>query len=162
MSNIAVETVVSLYARHPGISIPVDIEQLALAEGCELVDWPFIPPVKEVKQGRWIGVAHDLETKEKRYLIAHALAHHLLHCGNQLSFLQWQPIPVQKQEREADECAARILIPATDLDKVINLSPWELADYFDVPEELVHHRLGHFATEDEIEHWQRLRRHIPE
>jgi len=137
------------------MSIPVEIESLAEDEGCELIDWPFLEPVKEVKQGRWIGIAQGLNSRERRHLIAHALAHHLLHCGNQLSFhYQKQGFPA-KQEREAEACAAHILMPRPELAKVINLSAWELADYFDVPEELAYQRINEFATEEEKERWDK-------
>jgi len=153
MSRLAAEKARELHKRHPNISIPVDMEKMAEAEGCELIDWPFLEPVKEVKQGRWIGIAQGLGSKERRHLIAHALAHHLLHCGNQLSFhYQQQGMPA-RQEREAEACAAHILMPGLELAKVINLSAWELADYFDVPEELAYQRINEFATPEEMERW---------
>jgi len=155
MSRLTAEKAKELHQRHPGMSIPVDMEMMAEAEGCELIDWPFLEPVKEVKQGRWIGIAQGLGSRERRHLIAHALAHHLLHCGNQLSFhYQKQGFPA-KQEREAEDCAAHILMPGPELAKVINLSAWELADYFDVPEELAYQRINEFATEEEKERWDK-------
>ena len=153
MSRLAVEKARELHERHPGMSIPVEVEVLAEAEGCELIDWPFLEPVKEVKQGRWIGVAHGLDSRERRHLVAHALAHHLLHCGNQLSFHQRQQGMPVKQEREAEACAAHMLMPGAEMDRVINLSVWELADYFDVPEELASQRINEFATQEEKERW---------
>ena len=153
MSRLAVEKARELHERHPGMSVPVEIESLAEDEGCELIDWPFLEPVKEVKQGRWIGIAQGLNPKERRHLIAHALAHHLLHCGNQLAFHQhWQGMPI-RQEREAEECAAHILMPGPELAKVIDLSSWDLADHFGVPEELAFQRINEFATDEEREQW---------
>jgi len=153
MSRLAVEKARELHERHPGMSIPVEVELLAEDEGCELIDWPFLEPVKEVKQGRWIGLAHGLNSRERRHLIAHALAHHLLHCGNQLAFHQhWQGEPA-RQEREAEACAAHILMPEPELAKVIDLSVWDLADHFDVPEELAFLRINDFATNEEREQW---------
>jgi len=153
MSRLAVEKAKELHDRYPESSIPVDIEKMAEAEGCELIDWPFLKPVKEVKQGRWIGIAHGLDSRERRHLIAHALAHHLLHCGNQLSFHQrWQGEPA-RQEREAEAFAAYILMPPKELVGVITMSVWELADYFDVPEELASQRINEYATPEEIPNW---------
>ena len=60
MSRLAVEKARELHECHPGMSIPVEIESLAEDEGCELIDWPFLEPVKEVKQGRFIGIASGL------------------------------------------------------------------------------------------------------
>ena len=153
MSRLAVEKAREINERHPGMSIPVEVELLAEEEGCELVDWPFLEPVKEVKQGRWIGLAHGLDSRERRHLIAHALAHHLLHCGNQLSFHQIKQGISVKQEREAEECAAHILMPADELARVITSSVWELADHFDVPAELAYQRINEFATQEETEQW---------
>ena len=153
MSSTAVEKAKELHDRYPEIYIPVDIEKMAEAEGCELIDWPFLEPVKEVKQGRWIGIARGMDSRERRHLIAHALAHHLLHCGNQLSFhYQRQGMPA-KQEQEAEACAAHILMPSEELSGVITMTVWELADYFDVPEELASQRVNEFATPEEIERW---------
>ena len=111
MRWLAVEKAREVYSRHPGLSFPVDMEWLAEAEGCELVEWPFLAPVKEVKCNRWIGLAHGLSARERRHLIAHALAHHLLHCGNQLSFHQQRQRASVRQEKEAEACAAHILMP---------------------------------------------------
>ena len=156
MSRLAVEKAKELHDRYPDITIPVDMEKMAEAEGCELIDWPFLEPVKEVKQGRWIGIAQGLVSRERRHLIAHALAHHLLHCGNQLSFhYQKQGMPA-KQEREAEACAAHILMPGPELTKVIDLSAWDLADHFDVPEELAFQRINEFATDKEREQWDEV------
>jgi len=154
MNWLAVEKARELHKRHPEMSIPVDIETLVVAEGCELIDWPFLSPVKEVKQGRWIGIAQGLDLKEKRYLIAHALGHHLLHCGNQLSFDQhWQMVR-QRQERAAEVCAAHILIPEAELAKVITRPIWEISEYFQVPEDLVYQRINEFATPEEMKDWE--------
>jgi len=156
MSRIAVEKAREIHKRHPGLSFPVDMEWLAVAEGCECLNWPFIEPVREMKQGRWIGIAQGLEERERRHLIAHALAHHLMHRGNQLSFHGWQRMSRNKQEREAEDCATHILMPETELDKVREMPAWELGDYFGVPEDLVKQRMMEFATREEIAKWHVL------
>lgn len=153
MNSIAVMKARQVHRRHPGLSFPIDMEWLAVAEGCRCLSWPFVEPVREMKQGRWIGIAQGLEERERRHLIAHALSHHLMHRGNQLSFHGWQKTSLNKQEREAEECAAHILMPETELDKVREMPTWELADYFGVPEELVKQRMTDFATREEIAKW---------
>lgn len=90
MNNQAVEKAKNLLLCYPEITFPLDIEDLVTKAGCELIEWPFLSPVKEVKHGHWIGVAVGLARKEQRYLAAHALGHHFLHCGNQLWFRDWQ------------------------------------------------------------------------
>ena len=153
MSSTAVEKAKEMHQRHPGMTIPVDMEKLAEEAGCKLINWPFLEPVREVKQGRWIGIARGLGPRERRHLIAHALAHHLLHCGNQLSFHQRRQGEPGRQEREAEVCAAHILMPSEELAGVITMPVWELADYFDVPEDLAGQRVNEFATPEEIERW---------
>jgi len=154
MSRVTVDKARGIHKRHPGLTFPLDMERLAYAEGCECLSWPFIEPVREMKQGRWIGIAQGLEESERRHLIAHALAHHLLHRGNQLSFHGWQKACLSKQEREAEECAAHILMPEAELEKVIDMPTWELAEHFGVPEQLVRQRVTEFATGEEMSRWQ--------
>jgi hypothetical protein len=152
--KIAIDRARELHGRYPGLPFPLDIENLVRLEGCELIEWPLLPPVREVKRGRWIAIATGLELKEYRYLAAHALAHHLLHCGNQLAFHDLQKITHEKQEREADICAAHILMPDYEIARLIRLPTWELAEYFGVPEELVRRRLSNFAAKDETLKWK--------
>jgi Zn-dependent peptidase ImmA (M78 family) len=154
MSRLAIDKARQVHQRHPELAFPVDMDLLANNEGCECLDWPFLEPVKEVKQGRWIGIATGLPQKERRYLIAHALAHHLLHCGNQLSFRGWQTQYRQRQEKEADCCAAHILMPEKELDKTAQLSLSEIAEHFGAPEDLVLKRMSDFALHEEILKWQ--------
>ncbi len=154
MENQAVEKAKTVLRRYPELSFPIDIEKVVALENCELVEWPFLLPVKEVKQGRWIGIAKGLNPKEIRYLAAHALGHHLMHCGNQLSFYDWHKTSLLKQEREADEFAAHLLIPQAELKRLGHLNTWEIADYFGVPEELVRQRIDEFATDSERSRWQ--------
>jgi len=154
VSKIAIEKAKQIHLRHPGLSFPVDMEWLANVEGCECVIWPFIEPIKEVKQGRWIGIAASLALRERRFLIAHALAHHLMHCGNQLTFWPWQDVTRHQQENEADCCAAHILIPEEEIIKIEQLPVWEIAEHFGVPEELGIRRMAAFATLAEIARWR--------
>ena len=160
MENQAVEKAKELLRRYPGLLFPVDMEKLVAMEGCELVEWPFLFPVREVKHGRWIGVAKGLSPKEIRHLAAHALGHHLLHCGNQLWFQEWQPTSLLKQEREADEFAAHILIPETELIQLGKVNVWEVADRFGVLENLAHQRITEFATSTEHNLWLGWNRQI--
>lgn len=159
MSSLAVEKAKQVHQRHPELTYPVDMEGLANAEGCECLIWPFLEPIKEVKQGRWIGIADGLSRKERRYLIAHALAHHLMHCGNQLSFRDWQKSSHRRQENDADCCAAHILMPEEEMSKLGQIPTWEIAEYFEVPEELVIKRMAGFATDEEIARWQQTKGH---
>ncbi len=163
MDWLTVEKAKEFHRRHPGLSFPVDMERLAEAEGCELVDWPFLAPYTEVKRDQWIGLARGLSRAERRHLIAHALAHHVMHAGNQVSLYERDKVIVSQQEQQAEECAAHILMPEEELEKLGRMPVWELADYFDVPEEVVELRLTKFATEKELTRWEAEREDdIPE
>lgn len=153
MSNCAIEKARSIYQKYAPLDFPLDIEKVVNSEGCELITWPLLYPVKEVKRGCFIGIAAGLGIVEHRYLAAHALAHHLLHSGNQLAFFGLQMVLLKKQEREADICAAHILIPEAELMKLKMSSIWEVAEYFGVPEELAKNRINNFATEEEKSRW---------
>ena len=65
-----------------------------------------------------------------------------------------------EQEREADEFAAHILIPETELIQLGNLNMWEIADRFGVSENLAHQRITEFATDAERNLWQGQDREI--
>ena len=134
-----------LVARYPRLPCPVDIEQLAADQGCEIIEWPFLGPVTEVKRGKWIGVALGLTVPERRFLIAHALGHDMLHCGNQLAFRLWRDLERRRQDREADEFAARVFVPDDELVNMIGLPSREMAECFGVPDELVVRRFTEFA-----------------
>ncbi len=73
-----------LRKRYSPLGYPVDIEDIARREGLKITDWPLLPPVEEVKVGRSIGLRKGLSREWRRWDIAHALGHHLLHHGNQL------------------------------------------------------------------------------
>jgi len=154
LSVLAIQKAKQLHLRHPGVNFPLDMEGLANLEGCECVTWPFIPPVREVKCGRWIGLAMGLSMVERRFLIAHALAHHLMHCGNQLTFYACRGITVSRQEHEADCCAAHILMPEERLIGLEHFSSEEIAEHFGVPEELGFKRIAVYATMAEMARWR--------
>ena len=156
MSRLAAMKAKELHERYHDMTIPVDTDKLAAAEGCILVEWSFLGPVKEVKQGRWIGIARGLDLRERRHLIAHALGHHLMHCGNQLSFHGQQQVQRSRQEREAEEFAAHVLMPEKELETMGQPTAWEVAEHFDVPEQMAALRLDQFATEEERERWNLL------
>jgi hypothetical protein len=74
----------------------------------------------------------------------------LVYGGNQLFFYEWDRTITWKQEREADDCAAHILMSEEVLNKLRYESTWDLAEYFGVPEPLVVLRLTEFATDREL------------
>lgn len=81
-----IEKVEKLYKRYGLLDFPVDAEDIARREGLTITNWPLLPPVEEVKVGHSVGLSEGLSTEWRRWDIAHALGHHLLHRGNQLVF----------------------------------------------------------------------------
>jgi len=74
-----------LHKRYGQLGYPIDIEDVARKEGLKVIDWPLLSPVNEVKRGEWIGIREGLSSEWRRWDIAYALGHHLMHHGNQLS-----------------------------------------------------------------------------
>jgi len=81
---IAIKEAAQLHKRYGQLDYPIDIEDVAKKEGLKVIDWPLLSPVNEVKRGNWIGIREGLSSEWRRWDIAHALGHHLLHHGNQL------------------------------------------------------------------------------
>jgi Zn-dependent peptidase ImmA (M78 family) len=64
-------------------------------------------PVREVRQGRFIGLRPDLSAGERLWLKLHALGHYMLHRGDQV--LNGDLIVTAKQEAQADKFAGDVL-----------------------------------------------------
>ena len=69
-----------------------------------ITDWPLLPPVDEMKVGHIVGLRKGLSREWRRWDIAHALGHQLLHHGNQLT------VPSSRQA-EAGAGSGRIRRP---------------------------------------------------
>lgn len=107
-----------------------------------------------------IAIASNLHPIQKRYLIAHGLGHHLFHQQNSKGYIrlheegilgskEMRKIEIGRKERQADLFASYLLIPEEKLNKLLN-EEWmkdssnpisELAEEFQVPEELMRRRL---------------------
>jgi len=73
-----------LHERYGQFEYPIDIEAVVVREGLRVITWPLLPPVEEVKVGSSIGIREGLSSEWRRWDIAHAIGHHLMHRGNQL------------------------------------------------------------------------------
>ena len=69
---------------------------------------------------------------EERSSLAHALGHHFLHVGNQVWMRNLDSIWHWKQERQAEEFAAWLLIPESEAPNLVGLTPPEVAQTYDV------------------------------
>ncbi len=81
---IARKKAAELHRQYGQFKYPIDAEDIAEKEGLRVITWPFLSPVEEVKVGHSIGIKEGLTSEWRRWDIAHALGHHLLHHGNQL------------------------------------------------------------------------------
>lgn len=125
--------------------------------GAELLELPLTKRIKEVyfHDLNTIVIDPNLHPYQKRHLISHALAHHLLHQKRKANYFVdgdknfIEGIKVKKMEKEAEIFAAYFLIPEEKLNAIlkeewINNSPDPipyLAEEFQVTEGLMKKRL---------------------
>lgn len=94
---------------------------------------------------RALVITTGLSSSDARHLVAHGLAHHLLHVGNRLRNgrrVLWSG----RHEREAEEFADRLLMSERELRELVEaIDPpalSEVALHFDVPERAVGRRIA--------------------
>ena len=113
----------------------VDAESVASILGLEVVTWP-LDVQEEMQLDRYIGVAERLDSRWRRWVIAHAIGHRLLHSGNHLWIRDHTSLG-GIYEREAEDFARALLMDAGEaMDEGLS-EVWEVAEHFGVPEELV-------------------------
>ena len=100
-------------ARSSDLDTPADLSPLLHRFGLELVPWRFEGRVREVIIEGAIGIDDRLSAPWVRWLTAHAIGHRLLHTGTSLYLESWQWVNRVKAERQAEEFAAGLLLPAT-------------------------------------------------
>lgn len=88
------------------LSVPVDVKLVVTSLGLEVVTFPFQGRVKEAIIEGVIGVRPGLTRPWFRWLVAHAVGHHMLHVGTSFYFSSWQWVNHAKAERQAEEFAA--------------------------------------------------------
>lgn len=117
--------------------------------------WDFAPPVKGLY---WappglaplIALDHSLTHNNSllRTVLAEELGHHFTTADDCLcrTYCNYQDrLSISKAEHKALKWAAEYLMPNRELQKAIKhgiQEKWELAEYFDVTEEMVDFRLG--------------------
>lgn len=136
--------------------MPMELFQLAEREGIIIEWWDFEPPLEAVY---WavpglppvIGLANSLDYAPRAYfrcVLAEEIGHHFTSVGYRISrtyFHYRDRIEVSRTEHQALRWAARWLMP---LDKLLwafrkgVFEVWDLAEYFDVTEDMVMFRLN--------------------
>ncbi len=134
------------------MKLGVDIHEVLETENIEEV---YFPDLKA------IAIKPNLDCPKRNYLISHALGHHLfhrfslhrdyinLHENGLFGSLEIGRSEIARKEKEADIFAAYLLIPEEKLKPILkgewfneSLNPVpELAEKFQVPEELARKRL---------------------
>lgn len=121
--------------RKLGLSGRVDAEEVANMLGMVVVSWP-LKVQEEMQMGNVIGVAERLDSRWRRWVIAHAIGHKLLHPGNHLWIRDHTSLG-GRYEREAEDFALALLVDARETVEEGLREVWEVAEHFGVPEELV-------------------------
>lgn len=120
------------------LQLPIFVEPLP--QGCDELY------VEEPTTGsRALVIDTGLSQNSARYLVAHGLAHHLLHVGNRV----WgskKTLWSGRHEREADDFASCLLIPEAELQTMLEAvdppSIDEVADHFGVSVAVAARRIG--------------------
>ena len=121
--------------RRLGLRGRVDAETMANLLGLVVVPWPLAVQ-QEMLLGRYIGVAERLDPRWRRWVIAHAIGHRLLHSGNHLWIRNHTSLG-GPYEREAEDFALALLVDAREAREEGLRELWEAAEHFGVPQELV-------------------------
>lgn len=128
----------ALLRRELGLRGRVDAEAVASRLGLDVSDRPF-RVLQEMQVGGVIGVARRLDPPWRRWVIAHAIGHSILHPGNHLWMREHTRLGA-RVEREAEEFAEALLVDEREASEQGLVQPWEIAEYFGVPEEMVRRR----------------------
>ncbi len=113
----------------------IDVEAIAHMLGFEVIVQPFVD-VYEVKVGEYIAVAERLSPDWRRWSIAHAIGHRMMHDGNALWLRAHTQLAIP-YEREAEEFAYVLLVNEQEATRASMTEAWEIAEHFGVPQEMV-------------------------
>jgi len=118
-----------------GLHGRVDAVAVANELGLEVWPWEFTVQ-KEMQIDGQIAVAKRLEPEWRRWVIAHAIAHRLMHPGNHIEQREHTDLP-RPWEREAEEFAHALLVDEEEALAEGFTYAWEVAEHFGVPGEVV-------------------------
>jgi len=114
---------------------------IAEQENIDVFEQPLAGRLTELFFGDCIILNSNLSPQRKRHLLAHALGHHYLHAGNYLFFQQHRHLQNNKEEKQADEFAAHLLLPTHQLLPISHWDISEIADHFQVTPEFLDFRI---------------------
>ena len=119
-----------------------DPYSIAEQENIDVIEHNLSGRLKELYFGDIVILNQKKNLFKKRHYLAHALGHHFMHTGNHLFFAKMRYLQNSKEETQAEEFAAHLLIPDQELIPIIHWNIAELADYFQVSPQFVKYRLG--------------------
>ena len=125
-----------------GIPTDEQIDEALTRLGIRLIEDCEDIPTGEVYVGGVVGLGCGLRRAWKRWLKAHALAHHVLHRGNQFRISE---LLKRRQERQANEFAAWLILGGLQIAADAQLTAWHIADSADIPVQFVAHWLNQIA-----------------
>jgi spore cortex formation protein SpoVR/YcgB (stage V sporulation) len=133
---------------------PGDIERVLEARKITVLQFPLHGRLKEMAVEDMIGLAYSVEphSSQARELLAHALGHCLLHCGNQPFFLfDHMTVVALQYERQAWDFAFELLMPEDKVEKMLKscTTLFELREQFQVSEDFFRRRMYAFRDERE-------------
>ena len=121
--------------RKLGLRGRVDAEEVAHFLGLEVMLLPMRVQ-EEMLMDTYIGVADRLDSRWRRWVIAHAIGHKLLHPGNHLRTRIHTNLG-EPYEQGAENFALALLVDAQEAREEGLRDLWEVAEHFGVPQELV-------------------------
>ena len=121
--------------RKLGLQGRVDAEEVANLLGLVVVPLSLAVQEEMLMDG-YIGVARRLDSPWRRWVIAHAIGHRLLHPGNHFRSRIHTDLAIP-YEREAEDFALALLVDAEEARDEGLTDLWEVAEHFGVPEEMV-------------------------
>jgi len=144
--NIAVKKALEVLTLHGLLDSYVDLLNLTTIvekEGIISYKFPFRGRLKEryfATSDGIVQIAVDLNisSAEQKHVVAHALGHHFLHQGN---YAHIDGIVQDKQEHQADDFAAALLVPPHTLIRLRPTSAFALAQGYGIPLALAEKRV---------------------
>ena len=129
----------SALRRELGLRGQVDAEAAANDFGLTVDRWPFLV-LKEMCFDDHVAVAERLTPEWRRWVVAHAVAHRLLHPSNHV-WIHRHINLARGFEREAEDFTYGLLVDAGEAASAGLTHSWELAAHFGVPDEMVRGRM---------------------
>ena len=103
---------------------------------------PWIGRFQDIFVNYCIFVPRGIHYEHRRVLVAHCLGHHFMHDGNQAWLRGFDSVWSAKQEYQAEEFTAYLLIPEHECQGgPIETPPRELAKQFSVTEDVAQLRI---------------------